>query len=119
VGFDVDAVVEEPPDNGSLEIDEEKLQQALIELPDEYRIVLVMFYFEGCSYREIAEQLELPPGTVMSRLARAKAHLRKRLLPPVEPQSETPDVERAISGFRAADASRSADETKSRPKVRL
>ena len=39
-----------------------------------------MFYFEDCSYREIAQRLSVPNGTVMSRLARAKARLRERLL---------------------------------------
>jgi RNA polymerase sigma-70 factor (ECF subfamily) len=40
-----------------------------------------MFYFEELSYQEIAEQLEVPMGTVMSRLSRAKGHLRQRLAP--------------------------------------
>jgi len=61
------------------EIDHEWLQQAIDELPDTFKVVLVMFYFEESSYREIAEQLELPIGTVMSRLARAKGHLRSKL----------------------------------------
>jgi RNA polymerase sigma-70 factor (ECF subfamily) len=60
-------------------IDGERLQGALNELPDEFRLVLVMFYFEELSYREIAARLELPTGTVMSRLSRAKGHLRLRL----------------------------------------
>ena len=57
------------------------IQQALDELPEKFRLILVMFYFEDCSYREIAEKLDLPMGTVMSRLARAKGYLRSRLLP--------------------------------------
>lgn len=61
------------------EIDREELQQALDQLPDEYRLVVVMFYFEHCSYKEIAERLQLPIGTVMSRLARAKERLRASL----------------------------------------
>jgi RNA polymerase sigma-70 factor (ECF subfamily) len=61
------------------EIDREQLANALTELPAEFRVVLLMFYFEELSYQEIAEQLEVPIGTVMSRLSRAKGHLRKRL----------------------------------------
>lgn len=67
------------------DIDPEQLQAALNELSEVYRTPLILFYFEGFGYREIAEQMELPIGTVMSRLARAKAHLRARLMPPGEP----------------------------------
>jgi RNA polymerase sigma-70 factor (ECF subfamily) len=66
------------PEAGS-EVDTEEVQNALDELPDEYRVVVVMFYFEEASYKEIGEQLEIPVGTVMSRLSRAKSHLRRRL----------------------------------------
>jgi RNA polymerase sigma-70 factor (ECF subfamily) len=61
------------------EVDREQLQQALGELPETFRTPIILYYFEGFSYRDIAEQMELPMGTVMSRLARAKAHLRARL----------------------------------------
>jgi RNA polymerase sigma factor (sigma-70 family) len=64
------------PVEEATDIDREHLQNALAGLPDAHRIVLVMFYFEQCSYQEIAERLEMPLGTVMSRLARAKARLR-------------------------------------------
>lgn len=60
-------------------LDKQDLQLALNDLPEEFRLVVLMFYFEEQSYREIAENLSLPIGTVMSRLARAKARLRQRL----------------------------------------
>jgi RNA polymerase sigma-70 factor, ECF subfamily len=58
------------------EIDRQRLQVAIDQLPDKYKIVLLSFYFENLSYRQLSEQLRLPIGTVMSRLARAKAQLR-------------------------------------------
>lgn len=67
----------EPPED--IMVDEEELQQALGELPEEFRTPLILYYFEEFTYREIAEQLEVPIGTVMSRLARGKEHLRRRL----------------------------------------
>jgi RNA polymerase sigma-70 factor (ECF subfamily) len=79
-GLELD--VESIPDTVTEEdIDAEQLQLAINELPDEFKLVLVMFYFEGCSYKEIAAKLEVPIGTVMSRLTRAKGRLRGRLLP--------------------------------------
>lgn len=60
-------------------IDRELLQRALDALPDDYRLILLMYYYEDYSYREIAERLELPIGTVMSRLSRAKGALRTGL----------------------------------------
>lgn len=64
------------------EIDPQRLQETLNALPETFRTPLILFYFEDFSYRDIAEQMELPIGTVMSRLARAKAFLRGRLLSP-------------------------------------
>jgi RNA polymerase sigma-70 factor (ECF subfamily) len=73
------------------DIEPEQLQQALNELPESYRTPLILFYFEDFSYRDIAEQMELPLGTVMSRLARGKAFLRARLAPaPVAANSGRP-----------------------------
>jgi RNA polymerase sigma-70 factor (ECF subfamily) len=63
-------------------VDPQQLQQALDELPENFRTPVILYYFEDFSYRDIAEQMDLPIGTVMSRLARAKAHLRHRLLTP-------------------------------------
>jgi RNA polymerase sigma-70 factor (ECF subfamily) len=75
--LDVDSI---PDSLAETSFDEELLQAAIDELPDEFKLVLVMFYFEECSYKEIAEQLQIPIGTVMSRLTRAKSRLRCRLL---------------------------------------
>lgn len=61
------------------EIDRAELQLALEALPDDFRMVVLMFYFEEYSYQEIADRMEIPIGTVMSRLARAKSHLRRWL----------------------------------------
>ncbi|MDA1013466.1 MAG: RNA polymerase sigma factor [Planctomycetota bacterium] len=72
-------VGDETPSIDDRQIDETTLQSALDELPDDYRATLILFYFEEFSYKEIAEQLDVPIGTVMSRLARGKSHLRKRL----------------------------------------
>jgi len=76
--LDMNTIPAEIPDQ--THVDRERLQQALDELPERFRLVLAMFYFEGCSYREIADRLDVPIGTVMSRLARAKGHLRSKLL---------------------------------------
>jgi RNA polymerase sigma-70 factor, ECF subfamily len=72
------------------EVDPQRLQQALSELPEDFRTPIVLYYFEDFSYRAIAEQMDLPLGTVMSRLARAKAHLRSRLLAPAAAQPSVP-----------------------------
>ena len=71
------------------EIDRDGLQAALNRLPDVFRLAVVMFYFEERSYREIAEELDLPIGTVMSRLARAKDQLRSMLC---EPEQNMPEA---------------------------
>jgi len=63
------------------EVDPDQLQKALGELPELFRTPILLYYFDDFSYRDIAEQMDLPIGTVMSRLARAKAWLRAKLLP--------------------------------------
>ena len=58
----------------------EMLRQALNEMPIEFREVLVLRELEGLSYKEIAAITNLPPGTIMSRLARARERLRHCLI---------------------------------------
>lgn len=68
------------------EIDEEKekrkklLYQALGTLPDKHRIILTLRDVQGLPYKEIAGMLDTSPGTVDSRLHRARQKLRKRLI---------------------------------------
>lgn len=64
------------------DFDAEQLQNALNDLPEEFRSPLILFYFQEFSYREIADHMGVPIGTVMSRLARGKAYLRARLTTP-------------------------------------
>lgn len=59
--------------------DVQSLQQALEELPTTFREVLVLVEMEGLSYKQVAEMLGIPIGTVMSRLARARRRLREYL----------------------------------------
>jgi RNA polymerase sigma-70 factor (ECF subfamily) len=59
------------------------LGHALANLPLEFREVLVLRELEGLTYKEIAAITDLPAGTIMSRLARARQRLRERLLKPL------------------------------------
>ena len=53
--------------------------EALHELDEVYREPLMLFYMENLAYKEIAEILDIPIGTVMSRLARGKSQLKDKL----------------------------------------
>ena len=57
----------------------EMVQKAVLALPDASRAVLVLREYEGFSYQEIADALDIPVGTVMSRLNYARKLLRERL----------------------------------------
>jgi RNA polymerase sigma-70 factor, ECF subfamily len=59
--------------------DAELIREAMAELPAEFREILVLRHQEGLSYKEIADISQIPPGTVMSRLARARAKLKEYL----------------------------------------
>jgi RNA polymerase sigma-70 factor (ECF subfamily) len=73
------------PDTLLLEkADHELVRKAIEDLPCEFREILVLRELEGFSYKEIADIAELPLGTVMSRLARAREHLRTLLVERLE-----------------------------------
>ena len=57
----------------------ELIRIAMDELPAEFREILVLRHQEGLSYKEIADIAQIPPGTVMSRLARARGKLKEYL----------------------------------------
>lgn len=62
----------------------ERVRQAVLALPPASRAVLVLREYEGLSYREIADTLGIPIGTVMSRLNYARNRLRESLAPYLE-----------------------------------
>ncbi len=70
-------------------VDSAQLQKALNELPEAFRTPIILYYFDDFSYKDIAEQMNVPLGTVMSRLARAKTFLRQRLAEPAELMGNT------------------------------
>jgi RNA polymerase sigma-70 factor (ECF subfamily) len=83
--YDDDAVMEAPSDAGDAPAAMERreidaaLRRAIDELPDERRVVVVLRDIEGLSYDEIAEALEIEPGTVRSRLHRARLDLKAKM----------------------------------------
>jgi RNA polymerase sigma-70 factor (ECF subfamily) len=60
------------------------IQQAVLALPPASRAVLILREYEGLSYQEISAALDIPIGTVMSRLNYARGHLRQTLAPLME-----------------------------------
>ncbi len=57
----------------------ERIQRAILQLPVHQRDIIVMSHFQQMRYKQIAEQLDIPIGTVMSRLHNARKSLRKAL----------------------------------------
>jgi RNA polymerase sigma-70 factor (ECF subfamily) len=59
--------------------DAELIREAMDQLPAEFREIVVLRHQEGLSYKEIGDIAQIPPGTVMSRLARARGKLKEYL----------------------------------------
>ncbi|HVR21695.1 MAG TPA: sigma-70 family RNA polymerase sigma factor [Candidatus Polarisedimenticolia bacterium] len=60
-------------------MEQEKVRNAIQQLPAEFREIIILREYEELAYQEIAAMLDCPAGTVMSRLARARARLRALL----------------------------------------
>jgi RNA polymerase sigma-70 factor (ECF subfamily) len=60
-------------------IPEESVRQAIEDLPEQFRMAVLLADVEGFSYKEIAEITDVPIGTVMSRLHRGRKQLQRRL----------------------------------------
>src|SRR5215208_3347495 len=69
------------------------VQKAILSLPDASRAVLVLREYEEMSYHEIADTLDIPVGTVMSRLNYARKVLKEKLEQTLLLQVEAPDVQ--------------------------
>ena len=80
-GFDVQDECDDPDTRISRDELRKALAQAVSELPDKYRDVLVLREYEQRSYEEISEILECSKGTVESRLFRARGRLREKMTP--------------------------------------
>jgi RNA polymerase sigma-70 factor, ECF subfamily len=74
-----DALCADTRDHGEASVDGTRLRTALEALSPDQRGVLVLAYFEGLSSAEIAERLDIPIGTVKSRVSAAMSKLRERL----------------------------------------
>jgi RNA polymerase sigma factor (sigma-70 family) len=64
-------------------MDAQTMLEALGQIDEGYRAPLVLCYMEDLSYKEIADVLEIPLGTVQSRIARGKTQLFQHLTEPV------------------------------------
>lgn len=86
--WDVD---DDPADHAGRSERERHLEEAFGELSAEHQAVLLLRVVEDLSYEEIAKTLGVPPGTVMSRLSRARADLRTKMVRRTGESLETPD----------------------------
>lgn len=81
-------------------LDGQSVMEVLQSLDEVYRIPLSLFYLQQHSYQEIALLLDIPIGTVMSRLSRGKAQLRARL---AHPDTSAPSQPANVVNFPAAE----------------
>jgi len=96
VGKLIDLLVSDEPDP-QVELDHEEQKRAVRrvvdEMPDAYRDAVMLVYYQGLKYREAAEILSIPVGTVKSRLHTALVKIDEAYRRPIAPQnSDNPDA---------------------------
>jgi RNA polymerase sigma factor (sigma-70 family) len=79
-----------PEEDAERQMDGQRAMELLGALDETYRTPLALFYLQQHSYKEIAEILDIPIGTVMSRLSRGKEMLRRRMT--AEPSSAPKNI---------------------------
>ena len=79
-------------------IADDEVKQALEALPEQFRMAVILADIEGFSYKEIAEILDVPIGTVMSRIHRGRRQLQKLLWDYAEEHNLRPRVETTTGG---------------------
>ena len=72
--------IESIPDKTAGEQTYEELERAIESLPYRFRTVIILHYFDGLSEKNVSDVLGIPPGTVKSRLYKAKQLLKKELI---------------------------------------
>ena len=79
-------------------IPDAEVKEALESLPEQFRMAVILADVEGFSYKEIAEILDVPIGTVMSRIHRGRKQLQKLLWDYAEEHNLRPRVDSATGG---------------------
>lgn len=69
---EIDAPAQEAPEDGAL-------RQALLALPEKYRLPILLHYIEGYPIRQVAQMLKIPENTAKTRLSRGRQQLKERL----------------------------------------
>jgi RNA polymerase sigma-70 factor (ECF subfamily) len=88
---------ERTPENEVLDlIPDAEVKEALESLPEQFRMAVILADIEGFAYKEIAEILDVPIGTVMSRIHRGRKQLQRRLWDYAERRNLHPRVETPV-----------------------
>ena len=78
-GFDIADPSDDPQRNLEKKETQKQVWKAIMGLKDEFREIIVLRHFNDLSYNEIAESLDIPEGTVMSRLYHARIELKEKI----------------------------------------